>query len=72
MQIVAQSWEFEPGCPGGDDVLKRIERAGRTCYKSEDKITPESAKEFVLGIIQRGHEREATIQFMRWTCKRFI
>ena len=37
-------------------MLKNIERAGRTCYKSEDKITDDSAAEFVRMIISRGHE----------------
>jgi thymidylate synthase (FAD) len=40
----------------GDEILKRIERAGRTCYKSEDKITTESAEKFVRHIIALGHE----------------
>lgn len=39
----------------GDDILKRIERAGRTCYKSEDKITSDSAKKFVAKIMKSGH-----------------
>jgi thymidylate synthase (FAD) len=39
-----------------EDILISIERAGRTCYKSEDKITPSSAKEFVKAILKRGHE----------------
>lgn len=33
-----------------------IERVGRTCYKSEDKITDDSAAKFVGGLIKRGHE----------------
>lgn len=33
-----------------------IEKVGRTCYKSEDKITPDSAAKFVRGLINRGHE----------------
>lgn len=33
-----------------------IERVGRTCYKSEDKITDDSAAKFVSGLIKRGHE----------------
>ena len=33
-----------------------IEKVGRTCYKSEDKITDESAAKFVTGLIKRGHE----------------
>lgn len=33
-----------------------IEKVGRTCYKSEDKITEDSAAKFVGNLIQRGHE----------------
>jgi len=33
-----------------------IERAGRICYKSEDKITPESSSKFVKMLLERGHE----------------
>ena len=33
-----------------------IERVGRTCYKSEDKITEDSAAKFVTALIKRGHE----------------
>ncbi|MDE6356962.1 MAG: FAD-dependent thymidylate synthase [Eubacteriales bacterium] len=39
-----------------EKILKSIERAGRTCYKSEENISEESAKRFVSGIIKRGHE----------------
>jgi len=38
------------------DALQVIESAGRVCYKSEDKITNDSAENFVRGIIKRGHE----------------
>ena len=30
-----------------DYILKHLERCGRTCYKSEDKITEDSASKFV-------------------------
>jgi thymidylate synthase (FAD) len=40
----------------GDLILKNIERYGRTCYKSEDNITDNSAKAFVMMIIKQGHE----------------
>ena len=40
----------------GVSILKNIERVGRTCYKSEDKITDDSAEKFVRMIIDRGHE----------------
>ena len=33
-----------------------IEKVGRTCYKSEDKIAAESAPRFVRNLIKRGHE----------------
>ena len=36
-------------------IFKQIELAGRTCYKSEDKITDTSAKEFVERMIKSGH-----------------
>lgn len=35
---------------------QHIEKVGRTCYKSEDKITDESAAKFVSGLVKRGHE----------------
>lgn len=40
----------------GDDIMKRIELAGRTCYKSEDRVTEDSADRFIRSIIKRGHE----------------
>lgn len=40
----------------GKEILKRIERIGRICYKSEDKITDYSAENFVKMLINRGHE----------------
>ena len=42
--------------PDYKTLLTTIEAAGRTCYKSEDKITDTSAAAFVAGIIKRGHE----------------
>jgi thymidylate synthase (FAD) len=39
----------------GKEVLKLIERAGRTCYKSEDLITDDSAGAFVKMLIGRDH-----------------
>lgn len=37
------------------DPYKMIELAGRTCYKSENNITEDSAKEFVDRMIKLGH-----------------
>lgn len=38
-----------------DSILKHIEKAGRTAYKSEDKITDESASYFIQMLINRKH-----------------
>lgn len=38
-----------------EDIYRHIELCGRVCYKSEDKITPDSAKEFVDRMIKSGH-----------------
>lgn len=51
----------------GNKILRQIERVGRVCYKSENKITNESAKGFVEGIIKRGHE--AVIEHFNITVK---
>lgn len=40
----------------GKTVLQHIEMCGRTCYKSEGSITPDSCYTFVQSIINRGHE----------------
>ena len=37
------------------DILKKIEKCGRICYKSEDKITDTSCFSFVEGLIKRQH-----------------
>ena len=39
----------------GNQSLKLIELAGRTCYKSEEKITDDSAEDFVRMLNKRGH-----------------
>lgn len=54
MRVIAPSFEIMP--VNGEEILKSIERAGRTCYKSEDKITADSARKFVAGIVKSGHE----------------
>ena len=38
------------------EAMDIIERAGRTCYKSENKIAEGSAEDFIRNIIKRGHE----------------
>ncbi len=39
-----------------EEILKKLELCGRVCYKSEDKITPESTIKFISNIVKRGHE----------------
>ena len=40
----------------GTKIMKRIERACRTCYRSEGKITEDSYKNLIKNCITRGHE----------------
>ena len=56
------------------EPLKTIEAAGRTCYKSEDKITEESAEKFVKIIIKRGHHSviEHAYMSVRFICDRGV
>lgn len=55
MELIKPSWEILEQESGIDGIYKAIERAGRTCYKSEDKITENSAKPFVDRMIKSGH-----------------
>ena len=43
-------------CPSYEDVLALLEKAGRVCYKSEQKIDKDSAEAFVQRIVNSGHE----------------
>ena len=40
----------------GTQIMKRIERACRTCYRSEGKITEDSYKNLIKNCLNRGHE----------------
>jgi len=55
MQIITPSVAIMSDL-NGLDLLKQIEAAGRTCYKSEERINTDSAIEFAQNIIKRGHE----------------
>ena len=55
MKLIKSSYKIIPQEAGLEGIYKAIERAGRTCYKSEDKITDTSAKEFVDRMIKSGH-----------------
>lgn len=53
MKVVRQNVENLSCTP---NAMKLIELAGRTCYKSEGKITDNSADAFVRMLLKRGHE----------------
>lgn len=55
MKLIKPSFEIWNQPAGLEGVYKQIERTGRVCYKSEDKITENSAKEFVDRMIKSGH-----------------
>lgn len=55
MRLIKPSFSIWDQQEGLEGVYKQIERAGRVCYKSEDKITEDSAKEFVERMIKSGH-----------------
>lgn len=52
MRLVRPSIEF---LNATTNPLRAVEKAGRTCYKSEDKITEDSARDFVKTLMKRGH-----------------
>lgn len=66
MKIINADVEFITPINGAM-ILQRLERCGRVCYKSEDKITDTSAEAFVRGIIRRGHE--AVLEHCSFTVK---
>lgn len=66
-QVVSPSYEI---LEYPVDILQRIERAARTCYKSEDKITEGSAEKLVRSLIKRGHM--AMIEFGGRVTVRFV
>ena len=55
MKLIKPSFSILPQSEGLEGAYKQIELAGRTCYKSEDKITETSAKEFAVRMIKLGH-----------------
>ncbi len=57
MRITKQHWKFEASVDG-QAILKQIERAGRTCYKSEDEaLIPEmnTTEQFCKRLVRSGH-----------------
>lgn len=58
MRIVSPEYQLVGGfgVDRADAILQSIERAGRTCYQSSEKITESSADAFVRMLISRGHD----------------
>ncbi len=73
MRIVKPQIILEEGIDGAA-ILRKIEKAGRTCYKSEDRIEAGSAEKFVRMIIKRGHLSvlEHAIVTVRIICDRGV
>lgn len=72
MQVIKSNVEILT--PITNDLLKMIEIAGRTCYKSEDRITEDSAEGFVSRMIASNHGAmlEHAHVSLRVTCDRGV
>lgn len=55
MKLIKPSFEILEQSSGEEGIYKQIERIGRICYKSEDKITEDSYKKFVEMLKNRQH-----------------
>ena len=57
-----------------DKMIRKIEKIGRVCYKSEGNITEESAERFIHNLLKRGHESviEHEAVTVRMICDRGI
>lgn len=55
MRLIKPKVELINQEPGVEGLFKHMELCARTCYKSEDKITEESAPKFVDMLVKRGH-----------------
>ena len=55
MKVINASVQEIKQAPGIIGIYHHIEKCGRTCYKSEDKITEDSAMKFFKGLVNRKH-----------------
>lgn len=55
MKLIKPSFEIIEQGEGREGIKKHIELCGRVCYKSEDRITGDSAEKFVQSLINSGH-----------------
>ena len=67
MRLIKPSYEILE-CP--TDALERIERAARTCYKSEDRIGSGTAEKLVGFLMDRHHS--AMLEFGGWIAVKFV
>ena len=76
MKLIKPSYEIITDLEKSEvrKMLKTLEKVARTCYKSEDKITEDSADKIIEMLIKKGHE--AMIEFVdiivKFTCDRGI
>lgn len=66
MNIIKPSYEIITPI-NYEDTLRELERIGRVCYKSEDRITADSAEKFIAMIVASGHG--SVIEHSRLTVK---
>lgn len=55
MKVINSSVQEIKQAPGISGIYRHIERCGRTCYKSEDKITEDSAMKFFQRLVNMKH-----------------
>ena len=55
MEFIKPSFEIIDSL-AGKSIIKKIEKCGRVCYKSENRITEDSAEKFIRGLVKSGHE----------------
>ena len=61
MKIIEPSVELV-GEIDAEKIMRHIELAGRVCYKSESRISDQSAEKFIANILKSGHESVITYQ----------
>lgn len=55
MKVINSSVQEIKQAHGIKGIYQHIEKCGRTCYKSEDKITEDSEMKFFQGLVNRNH-----------------
>lgn len=55
MKIIQPHYEIWEQAPGENGIYAQVERAGRVCYKSEDRATADSARPFTMRLIENQH-----------------